>query len=190
MNNDLTKKEKYLLKKQKREKEHLRQTRNRKLKKLIAISLPTLLVAGGIAFGLINYSPGEKLEGTPRIEISPPEYDLGIISMVEGKIQRTFEVKNTGEGDLEITGIWTSCHCTTARLKVGDRESPEFGMSSNPIFWSQKIAPGQTGYLEVTFDPAYHGSQGTGPVIRAIYLSTNDSQNKTAEVRLIANVVE
>ena len=80
--------------------------------------------------------------------------------------------------------------CTTARLRVGDKTSGEFGMQSNPIFWSQKIAPGETGYLEVTFDPAFHKEQGTGPVVRVVYLLSNDPQNEKAEVRLTANVVE
>lgn len=80
--------------------------------------------------------------------------------------------------------------CTTAKLKVGDKESPEFGMHDNSVFWSQKIAPGQVGYLDVAFDPAYHGPQGTGPVVRAIYFSTDDPQNKTSQVRLLADVTD
>lgn len=63
-------------------------------------------------------------------------------------------------------------------------------MDGGGVFWSQKIAPGETGQLEVIFDPAFHGSQGTGQVVRAVYLSTNDPENKKAEVRLLANVIK
>ena len=63
-------------------------------------------------------------------------------------------------------------------------------MPDKPTFWSQKIAPGEIGYLEVTFDPAFHGPGGTGSVIRAIYLSTDDPKNKTAEVKLLVNVIK
>lgn len=108
--------------------------------------------------------------------------------MAEGLVKKTYEIKNTGGGDLKIDKIWTSCDCTTARLKVKDKESPEFGMHTSSLLWSQKIAPGETGFLEATFDPAFHGPQGTGPAVRIVYLSTNDPQNPKAEAKLFANV--
>lgn len=153
--------------------------------------MPALLIIGGVTFAAIKFSSSssdnDNQTGTPKMEISPSEYDMGAISMAAGKIIKTFEIKNTGEGDLKIDSIRTSCHCTTARLKVGETTSSDFGMDGS-TFWSQKIAPGQIGYLEVTFDPAYHGPQGLGSAIRAIYFESNDSQNKQSEVRLIANV--
>ena len=191
-NQNLSKKEKYLLKKQKKEQERTRRIQNKKVRKIALISL--LLIIGGLAiFGLFNYFSNqdhETIQDTPKIEINPQEYDAGTVSMTEGMVKYTHEIKNNGEGDLEIDRIWTSCMCTTARLKVGDEISFEFGMHSNPAFWSQKIVPGEMGYLEVTFDQSFHGLQGTGPVVRIVYLSTNDPQNKKAEVRLIANVIQ
>lgn len=142
----------------------------------------TFLIAALLVFGLNGTGQG-------RIEINPLKHDVGTVSIVEGFVKRTFEIQNTGEGDLKITAIWTSCMCTMARLKVGDKESPEFGMHSGSLFWSQKIASGQTGFLEVIFDPAFHGDQGTGEIVRAIYISSDDPQNKKVEARLIANVV-
>lgn len=191
-NHQLTKKEKYLLRREQKEKEHLQKARRKKIRKVLFVLLPILLLVGGISFGLMNYlsQKEESHPGTPKIEINPAEYDAGTISMAAGLVKYTYEIKNTGVGDLKVDRIWTSCHCTTARLRVGDETSGEFGMSSNPIFWSQKIAPGEAGYLEVTFDPAFHKEQGTGPVVRAVYLSVNDPQNKKVEARLIANVIE
>ncbi len=146
----------------------------------------TLLISVGLFFGL----PYLTEEGKGKIEVNPLEHDAGTVSMAEGLVERTFEIKNNGEGDLKINSIWTSCMCTTARLKVGDKVSPEFGMHSGSIFWSQKIMPGEVAFLEVTFDPAFHGSQGVGQNIRVIYISSDDPQNKKVEVRLITNVVE
>lgn len=189
----LSKKEKYLLKKQKKEQERLLKARRKKIKKIIKITLFLVLITAGIAWGLISYlsrEPQESHPGVPKIEISPKEYDAGTISMAEGLLRHTFEIKNIGEGDLKIDRLWTSCMCTTAILKIGDKTSPKFGMHDNPAFWSEKIAPGETGLLEVTFDPAFHGPGGTGRAIRAVYLSTNDPKNQKAELRLIANVVQ
>ena len=185
----LTNKEKYLLKKQRKEQERFERTHRKKIKKIIGISLLVILIVGGAIFVLANYFLG-KNQGTPKIEINPQEYDAGIVSMAEGLVEYTYEIRNNGDGDLKIKSIETSCMCTTAVLKVGDKTSPEFGMHSNLRFWSQKITPGQIGYLEVTFDPAFHGSRGIGQNIRAVYLSTNDPQNKGVQVRLSANVVK
>lgn len=191
-----SKRERYLLKKQKKEEERLRRARQKKIRKIVVvslISLPIILIIGGAVFGIVNYLTREDREnnqGIPKVEVSPEEYDAGTVSMGEGLVEYTYEIRNVGEGDLKIDRIWTSCMCTTARLKVGDEEGEEFGMHSNPVFWSQKIAPGEIGYLEVVFDPAFHGPQGTGPMVREVYLSTDDPQNKKVEVRLIANVIE
>ena len=189
-NQQLTKREEYILRKQQKEQEHFYQMRNRKIKKIIAISLPSLLIIGGVIFAIINYSSGENNQGTAKIEINPLEYDAGTVTMADNPVKYTFEIKNTGDGDLKINRIWTSCMCTTARLKVGDKESEEFGMHSNPVLWSQKIVPGEIGFLEVTFDQAFHGPQGTGLATRIIYISSNVSKNKKAEAKLTANVVQ
>lgn len=182
----LSKKQRRLLKKQKKEQERLLLARRKKIKKAIFISLPIVLIAGGIIFALLNSPSESKNPGAPKIEIPQKEYDAGTISMADGPIKYTYEIKNTGDGDLKINSIWTSCHCTTSRLTVGDKTSEEFGMDKRST--SQKIAPGETGFLEVTFDPAFHGPRGVGSAVRAIYLSTNDPQNRKAEVRLVVNV--
>ena len=186
----LTKRERRLLKKQQREQERLLLVRRKKIKKIVFILLPAILIVGGITFGLLNYSRSEPSEnqGTAKIEILQKEYDAGTVSMATGKVKHTYEIKNTGDGDLKIDSIWTSCHCTTARLTVDDKTSSEFDMDKRST--SQKIAPGETGFLEVTFDPAFHGPQEVGPAVRAIYLSTNDPQNRKGEVKLLANVVQ
>lgn len=162
-----------------------------KIKKITIISLLSILIVGGIVFVFINFSKG-KSQDTPKIEISPLEYDAGTVSMSAGLVKKTYEIKNVGNGNLEIDNIWTSCACTTAILKIGDRISPEFTMPGHkmaPIFWSETLKPGERGELEVIFDPAFHGLQGIGQALRAVYLSTNDPQNKKVEVKLLANII-
>lgn len=183
----LTKQERRLLKKQRKERERALLQRRKKIKKILFVSLPILLLAGIIIFFAKSYTPQENHSGTPQMDIPIKEYDAGTISMADGKIKHIFEIRNIGIGDLKIDSIWTSCHCTTARLTVNSETSAEFGMDKH--YTSQKIAPGQTGFLEVIFDPAFHGPQRTGPAVRAVYLSTNDPQNKKAEIKLLANVV-
>ncbi len=187
-----SKREKYLLKKQRKEQERLRKTRRKKIKKIVGISIVSLvviLITGGIIWGISSYLSRSN-QGVPEMTIISQEHDAGTVSMAAGLVEHTYEIKNIGVGDLKINRIWTSCMCTTARLRVRDKESGEFGMHSKSGFWSQKIAPGETGYLKVTFDPAFHGPGGTGSVVRAVYLSTDDPKNKTAEIKLLVNVIK
>lgn len=189
-NNNLTKKEKYLLKKKKKEQDRLSRIRRKKTKKIIKFSLIAILIIAGLSFGIFKFLSREKNSGVSKVEAAVIEYDTGTVSMADGLVKHTYKIKSIGEGSLEIKKIWTSCMCTTARLRVGDSLSSEFGMHSNSLFWSKKIAPGETGYLEVAFDPAFHGPSGTGPISRAIYVSTNDPDNKDIEFLLLADVVE
>ena len=158
------------------------------VKLTIFIIVGTILAATLLVFGF-NGTGGT---GQGRIEVSPEEYDAGAVSMAGALVKKTFEIKNIGQGDLKITDISTSCMCTTARLMVGDKISPEFGMTgmdNASTLWSQKIAPGQKGSLEVIFNQALHGEAGLGDIVRAVYVSSNDRQNRKTEVRLIANVI-
>ena len=61
-NHHLTKREKYLLKKQIKEQERLKKAQRSKIKKIVSISLPLILIAGGIISAVINYSPKESRE--------------------------------------------------------------------------------------------------------------------------------
>ncbi len=183
----VSKKEKYLLGRKQKEQKQPRQAGRKKVTKLLIIFLSSLIAAGGLVFLITNRTPQGSQLGPAKIEITPKEYDIGDVPIGGGLVKRAYEIKNIGNGDLKIDDIWTSCHCTTAILKVAGKESPEFGMD-HAGFWSQIIAPGETGQLEVIFNPAFHGPQGVGPAVREIYLSTNDPQNKRPVVTLTANV--
>lgn len=190
--NQQSKKAEYDRKKQGREKEYAKKGNMKKLQKTAVVIIAAALVVGGLSFVLAKQIfNGEKgnSAGTPIMEITPKEYEAGTISMAAGNLKYTYEIENKGDGELKISNIKTSCHCTTASLKIGDNESSSFGMDSVFSSWTGKISSGGKGYLEVTFDPAYHGSSGVGAAVRAIYFATNDPNHKKAEVRLSANVI-
>ena len=134
---------------------------------------------------LIARAPKER----PKIAVEPERYDLGRVSMAAGVISRSFRVRNEGTTDLVITGISTSCGCTTAKLVVGEVESPVFGMHDNPE-WSGVLTPGESGELQVFFDPAHHGLEGTGPFTRFVLIESNDPINGRVKVRLEGEVTE
>lgn len=195
-NPQLSKKERRLLKREQKEQERQRKIKNKKRKTVIKVAVISLVFIGALTFFYLNSTPAENgniassNQGAPKVAIEKKFHDAGQVSMADGNVVKTFEIKNTGQGDLKISKMRTSCMCTSANLTVGDKKSPKFGMHKNSSFWSQTIPPGQTGFLEMTFDPAFHGPDGTGSVMRAVYFSTNDPEHKEMEVRLSANVTQ
>ncbi len=183
-----TNKERYLAKRVKKQEEKMQAYKQRKNKKMLKIVIPSVLAVAIIALVIIFSGGGQTVQANSEIEISQASYDAGTVSIRGGLVKHTYEIENTGTENLKISRIWTSCMCTTAKLRVGDKESSEFGMHDNPVFWSQEIAPGEVGYLDVTFDPVFHGPTGTGNMIREVYLNTNDAQNRKAKVSLSVTV--
>lgn len=71
--------------------------------------------------------------GTPVLTFSATEHDFGRIQ--EGEtVGYTFNFKNTGDADLVLTSVQTSCGCTV------------------PKFSRKPIPPGGSGSIEVSFD--------------------------------------
>ena len=55
-------------------------------------------------------------------------HDWGEIDIEGGNVEKIFQLKNTGETDLEITNFRTSCMCTEAQVTITGIDSPVFGM--------------------------------------------------------------
>ncbi len=77
-------------------------------------------------------------------------------------------MQNTGDADLEIRNLVTSCGCTTANLSASI------------------IPPGRRADLTVTFDPDFHVTKGG--VVRLVWFATNDPTQPWIEVRIEADV--
>ncbi len=106
----------------------------------------------------------------PRIVIEPLKFDLGNIP--NGQIvSQEVKVTNTGQRPLEITSLTTSCSCTTAEL---------------PTYLLQ---PGETQTLTIAFDSGAHGPGLTGPVLRQIFISSNDPQQPEMIVEFTATIL-
>jgi hypothetical protein len=103
--------------------------------------------------------------GKPSITLEATNLDLGIV--VNGDlVSRDLTVRNDGDADLVIDSIITSCTCTQA--------------SVNPM----TIAPNQSGVLHIEFDSGFHGPDLTGPLIRQVFINSNDPQRPEFKVEL------
>lgn len=186
---NLSRNERRKLKRQ-RKKERLKTERKEqergKMKKALKILLPIIILAV-IGYYFINVSVAES----PRIQVTPVQYDFGDVKAGSSAVSTVMEVGNVGKGSLIINSMDSSCGCTSASMIVDGQEGPRFSMSShgtNPRDWSVTLKPGETAQLKVYYDPSVH-RDSRGPVTRYITLFTNDPINNLMKVRIEANQV-
>jgi hypothetical protein len=124
----------------------------------------TIFVLGALVFLLAACS-----SGTAELVLEQTSYDLG--EVINGEV-RTIEVilRNAGSSALVIESVTTSCGCTSAEV------SPT------------TIPPGESGLLLVEFDSGAHGPESNGPVMRQVFISSNDSDEPELEFRFSADV--
>ncbi|OHA49723.1 MAG: hypothetical protein A3A80_03355 [Candidatus Terrybacteria bacterium RIFCSPLOWO2_01_FULL_44_24] len=163
----------------------------------VIIGAIVLIAAGGVGLLWISANQSTNAEdnnsgGIPKTVIEPTDIDFGTIPMSGGVVERTFTVRNEGNGILRVSRLVTSCMCTTAQLEVGTEKSPKFGMAGHGLSsraWSMDIPEGTGGILHVFFDPNAHGPSGVGPISRTISFETNDPENENIEVAFKGLVV-
>ncbi|MDF1499772.1 MAG: DUF1573 domain-containing protein [Anaerolineales bacterium] len=107
--------------------------------------------------------------GAPDIQLESGEADLG--ELINGEV-KTLEVtvRNAGTGDLIIEAVTTSCGCTSASVEPST------------------IRPGGEGILHIEYDSGAHGPEANGPVMRQIFIASNDPDQPEIEFRLTADV--
>jgi hypothetical protein len=108
--------------------------------------------------------------GVPVIQVDSAEEDLG--ELINGEV-KTLEipVRNTGTDDLIIEAVTTSCGCTSASVEPST------------------IGPGGEGVLHIEYDSGAHGPESNGPVMRQIFIASNDPDQPEIEFRLTADVI-
>lgn len=121
---------------------------------------------------LIERDTTEDQNKNKQLVITPETFDLGEISKQNGLVTASFELKNEGVRDLDISYALSSCGCTTTPL-------PE----------DLILKPGESYTLEASYDPNFYGPDyELGPIEKTITLISNDSSEPFKKIRLIANV--
>jgi hypothetical protein len=105
--------------------------------------------------------------GAPDIDVALQSKDLGTIR--QGDVATAeIPVRNTGQGELRIETVSTSCGCTSAEVQ--------------PL----RIPPGGEGVLTIRYDSGVHPD--SGPIQRYIYVATNDPDEPEVQVLIQATV--
>ncbi len=151
------------------------------IKMYVAVIGITMLIVFGFALSQgsknTNETSTQSLAQVAGIQISPETYELGNVELNGGLVTKEYEVKNDTDQTMKLKKIVTSCMCTEAKVSVGDKESKFFGMEHptdrNPSI-NYEIPPGESAKVTVSFDPAAHGPQGTGPFDRVVTLTFSE----------------
>lgn len=107
--------------------------------------------------------------GAPAIVLETESLDLGDVP--NGTIAtRDVAVRNDGDAMLVVDTISTSCGCTSATLEP------------------MQIAAGETGTLHIEYDAGAHGPDLTGPLVRQVFVNSNDPDQPEVVVELAVNV--
>ncbi|MGD1995961.1 MAG: DUF1573 domain-containing protein [Anaerolineae bacterium] len=126
----------------------------------------------GLFFLLLAAASGcRTADGAPgQIDLGATQFDFGTIPNTD-PVTQVLQIRNVGEGTLEIAGVSTSCGCTTAQVA------------------RRRLPPGETTDLTVTYDPQVHDGE-TGEFMRVVYVRSNDPDTPEATLAIRVRVVE
>jgi hypothetical protein len=127
----------------------------------------------------LDTAPAER----PQIVLRLEQVDLGQVSPKDGTVATTILVENTGQMDLVIENLSTSCGCTTAVLINDGQEGPVFGAGVPVEGWSTAIKPGASAELKVYYDASFH-PDARGLMVREVYVSSNDPVDGVVKARI------
>ncbi|MBI2475396.1 DUF1573 domain-containing protein [Candidatus Uhrbacteria bacterium] len=145
------------------------------------------IAAGALVFlGLkaVTSQPEQAQDNTPKgvgtIEFSETNWELGEIPMSKGVNTKEIKIKNPTEFPVQITGMQTSCMCTSAQIvHANGKKSAVKGMvghGGGTATMLETINAGEEVTLLVNFDPNAHGPDATGPITRDVSITTNNPE--------------
>lgn len=142
----------------------------------LKIALGVLIAIGAVALILITKpvpAPMAPQGNSGPLVAEAATYAFGNVPLGGGLVRRVYAVRNAGTEPTTVTGISTSCMCTTAVITTARGTWGPFGMPGHGLLpkISATLAPDETAEVEVVYDPAAHGPSGIGPVERAVYLA-------------------
>lgn len=109
---------------------------------------------------------GQVAVAAPRVVCQEPTHDFGVVTGLKD-VEHTFHIENTGDADLQISGVRTTCGCTTTKLE------------------QQTIAPGGKVPLGVTV--SLRGR--TGKQNKPVFVQSNDPAMPQYKLEISCEIV-
>ncbi len=110
----------------------------------------------------------------PKVSYDNNFKDLGIMKVSEER-STDFIIKNSGQKNLQLFNISSSCGCTVGKIIIDKKESEEFGMHSRSDYVGE-VLPGRQAMVRVIYRPYVMPVYGL--VEREVYVATNDPENE------------
>ncbi|NNJ48585.1 MAG: DUF1573 domain-containing protein [Acidimicrobiia bacterium] len=138
----------------------------------------TLFVAALVGTGACTDRPAaEDLPeaGLSSFSVDRSGHDFGRVPIDGGVVEAVFHVVNDGPDQVRLLSVSTSCGCTTALAvftdgsTVGSYDAPAGSQDAGRI-----VRTGESFQVQVKFDPAAHGPNGVGQLMREVILATLD----------------
>lgn len=155
----------------------------------------TLIIGGFAALLLVALFLMGQPDGNPKNTLAQTDapssltatemaFDFGEVSMAQGPVSHTFQVRNENAETLTLARLTTSCMCTTATFIQGESRLGPFGMPGHGFVppLNASLAPGESAEIDVTFDPAAHGPAGIGRIERVIFLESKNGAPLTLTI--------
>lgn len=101
----------------------------------------------------------------PRIRVEPQSFDFGA-ALQARTLRKEFTLHNSGDAELTIEGVSTTCGCTAA------------------LVGQQRLAPGASTTLRVTLETRSH----QGKLERQVLVRSNDATTPLLTVKVQATV--
>jgi len=133
----------------------------------LALALSSLLTIAGPVQGqqLPPVGGDDVADGGPVLSLAAEEIDYGVISDLR-TVTRKMSFTNTGDGLLTISEIKGSCGCTVPELSIRD------------------YLPGESGVMEVRYDPAGRA----GKQRKSVTIYSNDARNQVQRFAVVVDV--
>lgn len=128
-------------------------------------------------------------------KLDKTSYSFGSISQKDGDVETEFELTNTGNFDIYVAKLYTSCMCTKAQIIFSDGSKTSLnGMlghgPDSDLLVGKSIKAGEIVKVRTVFDPNAHGPAGVGFIKRNITLETNLKTNPIIQVSFDAEVTK
>ena len=150
---------------------------------IITYILIVVVVTAGMAWAVT----GKKTSGSDDkayAETNMKYVDAGEIKVSDEKTE-DFKIRSAGTKPLVITGISSSCGCTSGKVIYNGWESKEYSMHGKRETVTE-IAPGEEAIIRLTYRPATMPVYGK--VQRDVYVYTNDPENLKLKFSITAIV--
>lgn len=140
---------------------------NRIVKNILGVALVALVAMAIFALPAEAKKKNKDNVGEAKIEFAEKVYDFGTIKEKAGAVSHDFEFTNKGDGNLVILKATAECGCT------------------RPKYPDSPVAPGKSGKLKVTYNPAGR----PGHFDKVVTVTTNGNPRKV-RIKIRGNVVE